>query len=286
MSVRTAVILAAGHGTRFLPATKAVPKEMFPLVDRPIIEYVVDEAVAAGADHIVMVTSSAKRAVEDYFDRMPAIEETLRARGDERRLAQITRMNDLAHISFVRQKEQLGVGHAVLAAQRAVGNEPFLLLFPDDVIRSEVPVASQLVDTYERFGSTVAVERVPRDDIPSYGIVDGEEIAEGVVRLTRLVEKPRVEDAPSDLGIVGRYVFGPEVFDVLARTEPGAGGEIQITDAMAELARGGAMFALRFTGERFDTGRPLGLLKASVALALDDPDIGAEFREFLRAHAG
>lgn len=285
MSVRTAVILAAGHGTRFLPATKVVPKEMFPLIDRPIIEYVVEEAVAAGVDHIVVVTSGHKRAIEDYFDRMPVIEEALRAKGDHARLALITRLHDMAHFSYVRQREQKGVGNAVLHARRAVGDEPFLLFFPDDVIRGEVPVARQLAGTYERFGSTVAVESVPAADIPSYGIVAGDEIDPGVYRLNRLVEKPRIEDAPSDLGIVGRYVFGPEIFDILEHTKPGAGGEVQITDAMATLARTGDMYALRFVGERFDTGRPLGLLKASVAFGLDRPDIGPEFRQFLRGLA-
>ena len=283
MRVHTAVILAAGHGTRFLPATKAIPKEMLPLIDRPIVQYVVEEAVAAGIDHIVMVTSAGKRAIEDHFDRAPVVEAALAAKGDEARLDELTRLVGLAHMSFVRQKEQLGVGHAVLQARRVVGREPFLLAFPDDIIESEVPAARQLMDVYERHGSVVAVEQVPREDIPSYGIVSGEQIEENVYKLDRLVEKPRIEDAPSDLGIVGRYVLSPDVFDILETTKPGAGGEIQVTDALAELARRGAMYACRFQGQRFDTGRPLGLLKASIEIGLRRPDIGPELRAFLRS---
>ncbi len=282
MHVRKAVILAAGHGTRFLPATKAVPKEMLPLVDRPIIQYVVEEAVAAGIDHIIMVTAGSKRAVEDHFDTSHALEAALRAKGDDERLSEVTRLSALCDISFVRQREQRGVGHAVMATRRAIGHEPFLLIFPDDIIESDIPVSKQLIDVYERFGSVVAVEHVPKEDIPSYGIVAGKEVAEGVYHLDTLVEKPRIEDAPSDLGIVGRYVLAPEVFRSLDRTQPGALGEIQITDAMADLARQGIMYAYRFQGKRFDTGRPLGLLKASVEFALRRPDTGPEFRAFLR----
>ena len=282
MPVRKAVILVAGHGTRFLPATKAIPKEMLPLIDRPLIQYVVEEIVAAGIDHIIMVTSGTKRAIEDHFDHAHSLESALAAKGDEQRLEEVVRLTEMVDISFVRQKEQRGVGHAVKAAEKAVGHEPFLLAFPDDIVDADVPLARQLVDVYERYGSVVAVEEVPRGDIPSYGIVAGKEIASGIYHLDQLVEKPRIEEAPSNLGIVGRYVLGPQIFEAIAETEPGASGEIQITDAMAKLALRGEMYACRFQGKRYDTGRPLGLLKASVEYALKREDIGQEFRAYLR----
>ena len=282
MPIHKAVILAAGHGIRFLPATKAIPKEMLPLVDRPIIQYAVEEAVASGIEHIIMVTSGGKRAIEDHFDRAFALESALSASGSEALLEEVQRLSRLANFSYVRQMEQRGVGHAVLCARHVVGDEPFLLMFPDDIIVAEPPAARQLIDVYERHGSVVAVERVPREDIPSYGIVSGKEMENGVYKLDALIEKPRVEDAPSDLAIVGRYVLGPDVFDELTEVRPGALGEIQITDALAGLAHRGTMYACRFQGKRYDTGRPLGFLKASVELALQREDIGPEFRDYLR----
>ena len=282
MAIHKAVILAAGHGTRFLPATKAVPKEMLPLIDRPIIQYVVEEAVASGIEHIIMVTSGGKRAIEDHFDRAPSLEAALSAKGDEARLEEVLRLTRLADFSYVRQMDQLGVGHAVLSARHVIGNEPFLLAFPDDVIIGDPPAARQLIDVYDRYGSVVAVEQVAREDIPSYGIVSGKEVESGVYKLDALIEKPCVEDAPTDLGIVGRYVLGPDVFDEITKVRPGALGEIQITDALAALARRGAMYACRFRGKRYDTGRPLGLLKASVEIALQREDIGPEFRDYIR----
>jgi UTP--glucose-1-phosphate uridylyltransferase len=284
MKPRKAVILAAGYGTRLLPATKAQPKEALPLVDKPIIQYAVEEAAASGIDQVVIVTSSGKRAVEDHFDRSLELEQALLEKGDHQRLEEIRRVSDLAQIVYVRQKEQLGIGHAVLTVRDVIGNEPFALMFPDDVILSAIPATGQLVAAFEAHGGSVlAVEQVPKADVESYGIVDGEMIEEGLYRVRGLVEKPKPDDAPSDLGIVGRYVLAPEIFDVLDRTPPGKNGEIQITDGLSLLLGEQSMFACRFQGRRFDTGRPLGLIKASVELGLQRPDIGPELREFLRS---
>jgi UTP--glucose-1-phosphate uridylyltransferase len=281
--VRKAVVLAAGYGTRLLPATKAQPKEALPLVDKPIIQYTVEEAVDSGLDEVVIVTSSWKRAVEDHFDRSAELEQALEAKGDFERLEQIRRISDLASIVYVRQKEQLGIGDAVLTVRKVIGNEPFVLMFPDDVIISDVPAAKQAIAVHERHaGAVVTVEEVPPDEVESYGIVDGEPVDEGVYRVRALVEKPKPSEAPSNLAIVGRYVLTPEIFEVLDRTPAGKNGEIQITDGLSLLLEQQPMFACRFQGKRYDTGRPLGLLKASVELALQRPDIGPEFRAYLR----
>src|SRR3990172_2033781 len=269
MRVQKAVVLAAGYGTRMLPATKAQPKEALPLVDKPIIQYAGEGAGAAGLHQVVIVTSSGKRAVEDHFDRSIELEQALLAKGDLARLEEIRRISDLADIVYVRQKEQRGIGDAVLMVRKVVGREPFVLFFPDDVIIAEVPVARQLIDVFETHGGSVlAVEEVPREEVESYGIVDGEPVGEGVYRVRGLVEKPKPEEAPSNLGIVGRYVLTPEIFDVLARTPPGKAGEIQITEGLALLLRQQPMFAYPFQGRRYDTGRPVGLIKDSVELAL------------------
>ena len=283
MSVRKAVILAAGLGTRLLPASKAQPKETFPLVDRPIIQYVVEEAVASGLDRIVIVTSAGKRAVEDHFDRSLQLEQTLRAKGDLDSLEQVQRVSELADIAYVRQHEQRGIADAVFTTRHWIGNEPFVLFFPDDVMVSDVPAAQQVINTFEAHGGSVlAVEEVPENEVQNYGIVGGESVADGVLRLDRLVEKPKPEEAPSNLAIVGRYVLTPEIFDIIPDVKPGKGGELQITDALALLMQRQPLFASRFQGRRYDTGRPLGLLKASVDLALARPDIGPELRAHLR----
>ena len=283
MNVRKAVILAAGHGTRMLPATKAVPKESLPLVDKPIIQYTVEEAAASGLRQVIIVTSAGKRAVEDHFDRAPELERVLAAKGDQQRLDAIQRVSHLADIVYVRQQEQRGIGDAVLTVRELVGQEPFVLFFPDDVIVSDVPVAKQLITAFEaHHGSVLAVEEVPEAEVSSYGIVAGEPIGDGVYRLEALVEKPAPDEAPSNLGIVGRYVLTPEIFEVLTKTPAGVGGEVQITDGLALLLREQPMFAYRFQGRRYDTGQPLGLLKASVELALEREDIGPPLRRYLR----
>ena len=281
--VRKAVVLAAGYGTRLLPATKAQPKESLPLVDKPIIQYAVEEAAAAGLTQVIIVTAAGKRAVEDHFDRSLELEMTLREKGDLTRLAEIQRISDLADIVYIRQKEQRGVGHAVLQARDVVGNEPFALLFPDDVLLSEVPVTRQMVDVFEaRGGSVIAVEEVADEQVESYGIVGGEDVGGGVTRVNALVEKPHLEDAPSRLGIVGRYVLTPEIFRAIEMTPPGKGREVQLTDALAALMLEQPVFAYQFEGRRFDTGRPLGLLMAAIEIGMRRADIGPGLREFLR----
>jgi len=281
--VRRAVVLAAGYGTRLLPATKAQPKEALPLVDKPIIQYTVEEAAASGLTQVIIVTASGKRAVEDHFDRSLELEQALREKGDLERLEEIRRISDLADIVYVRQKEQLGVGHAVLTVRDIVGQEPFVLFFPDDVIISDVPVARQMLDVFEEYGASVlAVERVPASEIESYGVVEPEPVRDRVVRVRGLVEKPTPQEAPSDLGIVGRYVLTPEIFPALAATKPGKGQEIQLTDAVALLLAEQPVYAYLFEGRRYDTGRPLGFLKASVEMALRRSDIGPDFRRYLR----
>ena len=283
MRVRKAVVLAAGYGTRLLPATKAQPKESLPLVDKPIIQYTVEEAAAAGLTQVIIVTAASKRAVEDHFDRSMELEMTLREKGDLARLAEIQKISDLADIMYIRQTEQKGVGHAVLQAKNAVGDEPFLLMFPDDVLVADVPVSKQMVDVFELHGgSVIAVQEVADAEVEQYGIVGGADVGGGVMRVDTLVEKPRLEDAPSRLGIVGRYVLTPEIFDMIERTPPGKGREIQLTDALAALMKIQPVFAYQFEGRRYDTGRPLGLLTAAIEIGMRRADIGPGLREFLR----
>jgi UTP--glucose-1-phosphate uridylyltransferase len=257
---------------------------MLPLVDRPVIHYVVEEAVASGIEHIVMVTSSGKRAVEDYFDRAPALERALEEKGEHERLAEVRGVAEMADMVFVRQKEQRGIGHAVLIAQHVIGNEPFVLYFPDDIIVADPPATRQLIDVYERHeGCVLAVEEVPHEEISHYGSMAVEPLEDDVFRVLSLVEKPKPEEAPSDLGIVGRYVLTPDIFDALKETKPGIGGEIQITDGLALLLREKPIFACRFHGKRYDTGRPLGLLQASIDLALQRPELAPQLKDYLRS---
>jgi len=281
--IRKAVVLAAGYGTRMLPATKAQPKESLPLVDKPIIQYTIEEAAAAGLTQVIIITAASKRAVEDHFDRSMELEMLLRAKGDHARLAEIQKISELADIMYIRQAEQKGVGHAVLQARNAVGDEPFVLMFPDDVLVAEVPVSKQMVDVFERHGgSVIAVQHVPDAEIEQYGIVGGTDVGGGVTRVDALVEKPKLEDAPSRLAIVGRYVLTPEIFGMIENTPPGKGREIQITDALAALMQVQPVFAYQFEGRRYDTGRPLGLLTAAIEIGMRRADIGPGLREFLR----
>jgi UTP--glucose-1-phosphate uridylyltransferase len=283
MQVRKAVVLAAGYGTRMLPATKAQPKESLVLVDKPIIQYTIEEAVGAGLTQVIIITAASKRAVEDHFDRSLELELLLREKGDHARLAEMQKISELAHFMYIRQTEQKGIGHAVLQAKHAVGNEPFLLMFPDDVLVADVPVSKQMVDVFdEHGGSVIAVEQVADADVEQYGIVAGTDIGGGVVRVESLVEKPKLADAPSRLGIVGRYILTPEIFEVLERTPPGKGLEIQITDALSALMKMQPVFAYQFEGRRYDTGRPLGLLTAAIEIGMRRADVGPGLREFLR----
>lgn len=282
MPIRRAVITAAGWGTRFLPATKAIPKELVPIVDRPAIDYVVQEAVESGIQLIVLVTASEKKAIEDYFDRMPELERLLEAKGDLAALEEVRRTAQLARFCAVRQQEKAGLGHAVLAACDVVGDEFFAVLLPDDLIDGPEPCLRQMIRVHERFGgSVVAVERVPREAVDRYGIVAAEPLGERIYRVHDMVEKPSPAEAPSDLAIVGRYLLSPRLFDILARTPPGRGNEIQLTDGIRTLLRQEPVYALEFEGVRHDTGNKLGFLKATVSYALRHAEVGPAFREYL-----
>ena len=283
VQVRKAVILAAGYGTRLLPVTKAQPKEMLPLIDKPVIQYSVEEAVDSGIQDILIVTALGKRAVEDYFDRSRDVEQLLLEKGDTARYEELIRISKLANFAYVRQGEMGGIGHAVMTIRHLIDDdEPFILFLPDDVIVNPIPATRQLIDTYEKYGaSVVAVEEVPRELTSSYGIVAGESVDERTLRLRELVEKPRPEVAPSNLAIVGRYLFTPRVFQAIERTPRGYGGELQITDAMQTLADGEGMYSYRFEGDRYDIGRPLALIIANVAMALKREDTAAEMRSYL-----
>ena len=285
MTVRTAVITAAGFGTRFLPITKAVPKVMLPLVDRPVIQYAVEQAVDAGIERIILVTSRGNAAMEDYFDLAPELERVLEERNNPK-LDEVRRVSRMADIVAVRQREQLGLGHAVLTAREAVGGEPFIVYLPDEILIGEPSVTQQLLAAYDRQGSTIGVVEVPHEDVVRYGIVDGEPVSDRDWRLRRLVEKPSVDAAPSDLAIVGPYVFSPAIFDCLSVTSQGAIGELQLTDAIDLLAKREPVFAHRFDARRYDAGTPLGLLKTSVELALGRPEYANDVRVWLRELAG
>ena len=286
MRVRKAVFPAAGWGTRFLPATKAQPKEMLPLVDKPIIQYGVEEAVAAGIEQVIIVTSSQKRAIEDHFDLSFELERLLEDKGDIEMLRQIRHISDLAQVAYVRQKEQLGLGHAVLMAKELVGHEPFAVILSDDVVVGHQPCIGQLMRAYERtHASIVAVQEVPHEETGRYGVIATDSTHPDNPRLHRvsgLVEKPHPEDAPSDLAIIGRYVLTPRIFDKLEQTQRGAGGEIQLTDAINSLMDEQEVYGLAFEGKRYDAGTRMGWLQASVELALARDDLGPAFREYLR----
>jgi UTP--glucose-1-phosphate uridylyltransferase len=284
LKIRKAVIPAAGLGTRFLPATKSVPKEMLPIVDVPVIQLIVEEAVAAGIEEIVVITSGAKRAIEDHFDYAFELEYRLSQAGKEKELRQIRHLAELARFVFIRQGAPLGNGHAVLCARDVIGDEPFAVLWGDDLVRSMVPVCSQLIRVYEEFGGSVlAVMQIPPDEISRYGVIDGEPVADRVHQVRGLVEKPSPEQAPSNLAAVKEYVLTPEIFRILADTKPSQGGEIWLADAINELARTEAVYACEFEGERYDPGDKVGFLKATVEYALVREDIGPEFRSYLRS---
>ena len=281
MSVRTAVITAAGVGTRFLPISKSVPKEMLPLVDRPVIQYAVEQAVEAGIERVVLVTSRGKTAMEDYFDLAPELERTLRDRGNAK-LDPVERVSRMAEIITVRQKEPLGLGHAVMTAKEAVGNEPFIVYLPDEILLGEPSVTRQMLDAYDQLGSVLGVIEAPWEDVSRYGVVEGEAASARATRLTRCVEKPPRDEAPSNLAIVGPYVFSPAIFGCLESITAGAIGELQLTDGVDLLAQREPVHAYRFEGDRFDAGTPLGLLQTSVEIALRRPEYAADVRAWLR----
>jgi UTP--glucose-1-phosphate uridylyltransferase len=285
MKIRKAVFTAAGLGTRLLPATKAQPKEMLPLVDKPIIQYVVEEAVASGIEQIIIVTGRGKRAIEDHFDVAFELEYYLQKKNDVEALREVRSISDLANtVTYIRQKEPMGIGHAIRVTREIVGNEPFAVLFPDDLICSTIPCLKQMINVYERYHcSVLAVQQVERSAVSRYGIISPKKLEARVYQCLDLVEKPKVEDAPSNLGIVGRYILTPEIFDCIDRTTPGAGGEIQITDALRVLLQSQAIYGYEFEGVRYDTGNKLGFLRATVEMALLRPDLGEDFRAYLKS---
>lgn len=283
MQVKKAVFPVAGLGTRFLPATKASPKEMLPLIDKPLVQYVVEEAVAAGIEQILFVTGRGKRALEDHFDIAFELEALLYDKGKEAELSQVREIAEMVDIFYVRQKKALGLGHAILCAKDFIGNEPFAVLLGDDIIDAEQPCLGQLLDVYRKYhGCVLALEQVPMENISSYGCVAATHITGQVYEVTDMVEKPSPKDAPSDLAIIGRYILTPEIFPILEKQEPGKGGEIQLTDAILKLASEEAIYGCKFSGQRHDCGDKLGFLKATVDMALKREEFNDEFREYLR----
>ena len=285
-TVRKAVFPAAGLGTRFLPATKAQPKEMLPLVDKPIIQYGVEEAVAAGCDQIIIITGRGKSAIEDHFDTSYELEKMLEEKGKTDLLKMVRQISDMIYVSYVRQKEALGLGHAILTARELVGNEPFAALLADDVIDAKVPVLRQLIDVFnEKQQSVIAIQPIEGAAISSYGVIKGKEVAGSGGKLFEvldLVEKPKLQDAPSNLAVIGRYILTPTVFETLSNITPGAGGELQLTDGLRALLKREKMYACVYEGRRHDTGDKLGFLKATVEFALKRDDLGGAFREYLK----
>jgi UTP--glucose-1-phosphate uridylyltransferase len=281
-TIRKAVFPAAGLCTRFLPATKAQPKEMLPLVDKPIIQYGVEEAVASGADNIILVTGRGKNAIEDHFDVAVELETFLEARGKKDLVAEIRKISSSLNFSYVRQGEPLGLGHAVLVTRNLVGEEPFAVILADDVIDAERPAVRQMMDVFEEVdGPVLAIEQVPGDTVSAYGIIDADEIRPGVYRIRDLVEKPPVSEAPSDLAIIGRYILTPDIFPALAATASDRTGEIQLTNGLRRLLENRPIYGCRIDGVRHDTGNKLGFLKAVVYFALRRPDLAAPFAEYL-----
>lgn len=287
--VRKAVFPAAGLGTRFLPATKAQPKEMLPLVDKPLIQYGVEEAIRSGIQNILIITGRGKSAIEDHFDVSFELEQALEKRNKKELLATVREISDMVDIAYIRQKEALGLGHAVLRARDMVGSEPFAVVLSDDVIEAEIPCLRQLLDVYELFGaSVIALMEVPAEEVSAYGIVDAEPVhhngcGDRLYRIHNLIEKPRQSEAPSRLAIIGRYVLTPEIFPSLEAIEPGSLGEIQLTDGLRHLLGSRPIYGYRFEGRRYDAGDKLGFLKATVEFALRRSDLGGAFREYLKS---
>ncbi|TAK02734.1 MAG: UTP--glucose-1-phosphate uridylyltransferase GalU [Candidatus Manganitrophaceae bacterium] len=281
--ITKAVIPAAGLGTRFLPATKASPKEMLPLVDKPLIQYVVEEAVAAGIREIIIITGRGKRAIEDHFDISFELEETLRQNGKLELTESLRKISDMADFCYIRQRQALGLGHAILSAKNLIGDEAFAVLLGDDIIDHPTSALQQMIEVYQKNPAPViGIQRVPKSEVRQYGIIDAEATVDGLYKINDLVEKPAPKEAPSNLAVIGRYILTPEIFELLEKTKPGKNNEIQLTDALKELARLRNMYGYVIQGKRFDAGDKLGFLKATVEMGLKNPELGKEFRKYLK----
>ena len=282
MKVRKAIIPAAGLGTRFLPATKAQPKEMLPIVDKPTIQYIIEEAVASGIEEILIITGRNKKSIEDHFDKSVELEMELEKSGKQEMLEMVRGISDMVDIHYIRQKEPRGLGHAIHCAKSFVGNEPFAVMLGDDVVESQVPCLKQLINCFNEYKTTIlGVQTVEPENVNKYGIVDGLHIEDRVYKVKRLVEKPSVEEAPSNVAILGRYIITPQIFEILENTKPGKGNEIQLTDALEELIKHEAMYAYDFEGKRYDVGDKLGFLQATVEFALKREELRDSFIEYL-----
>lgn len=282
MKVQKAIIPAAGLGTRFLPATKAQPKEMLPIVDKPTLQYIIEEAVASGIEEILIITGRNKKSIEDHFDKSVELELELEKKGKDDLLQEVRKISDMVNIHYIRQKEPKGLGHAIYCAKSFIGNEPFAVLLGDDIVDAEVPCLKQMIEVYNEYKTTIlGVQEVPQEDVNKYGIVAGKYIEDRVYKVKDLVEKPAIQESPSNVAILGRYIISPQIFNVLENTEPGKGGEIQLTDALKVLAQKEAMYAYNFKGKRYDVGDKLGFLQATVEFALQREDLKEEFLRYL-----
>lgn len=284
MKVKKAIIPAAGLGTRFLPATKAQPKEMLPIVDKPTLQYIIEEAVASGIEEILIITGRNKKSIEDHFDKSVELELELSQKGKTELLEEVRKISNMVNIHYIRQKEPKGLGHAIYVAKSFIGNDPFAVLLGDDIVYNEdTPVLKQMMDVYERFNTSIlGVQEVSENDVHKYGIVDGKQLEENLYSVNGLVEKPQKENAPSNVAILGRYIINSEIFEILEHTKPGSGGEIQLTDALNELASKEAMKAYIFKGRRYDVGDKQGFLEATVEYALRDPNLKEPFLNYLK----
>ncbi len=282
MKVRKAIIPAAGLGTRFLPATKAQPKEMLPIVDKPTLQYIIEEAVESGIEEILIITGRNKKSIEDHFDKSVELELELEKKGKDELLEEVRKISDMVNIHYIRQKEPKGLGHAIHCAKSFIGNEPFAVLLGDDIVYSDKPCLKQMIEAHDEYKTTIlGVQEVAREDVNKYGIVDGKFIEDRVYKVKGLVEKPDIEHAPSNVAILGRYIINPAIFEILEHTKPGKGGEIQLTDALKELAGREAMYAYSFEGRRYDVGDKQGFLQATVEFALRREDLREEFLDYL-----
>jgi UTP--glucose-1-phosphate uridylyltransferase len=286
MQVRKAIIPAAGLGTRFLPATKAQPKEMLPIVDKPTLQYIIEEAINSGIEEILIITGRNKKSIEDHFDKSVELELELEAKGKMEMLKEVRKISEMANIHYIRQKEPKGLGHAIHCAKSFIGNEPFAVLLGDDIVYAEKPCLKQMIEVYDEYKTTIlGVQEVPAGEVDKYGIISGMKIEDRVYKVKGLVEKPKVDEAPSNIAILGRYIINPAIFDILEHTAPGKGGEIQLTDALKELATVEAMYAYNFKGKRYDVGDKTGFLKATVEYALRRDNLKEGFMEYIKGIA-